>query len=77
MPVLNPAITVITRNLAGQVVIQYSARVLRTRSNYVVLEARFNHADTPILDAETRRQVRAGLIELQQLFSDHKNPDLS
>ena len=159
MPVLNPAITVIKRNLAGQVVIQYSARVLRSRSNYVVLEARFNHADTPILDAilksndrfveiyytdrwynifavhdrdddrikgfycnigcpavlesggrisyvdlaldlwvapdgtqtvldedeftaldldaETRRQARAGLKELQQLFSDHKNPDLS
>ena len=29
------------------------------------------------LDAETRRQARAALKELQQLFVDHKNPDLS
>jgi predicted RNA-binding protein associated with RNAse of E/G family len=159
MAVLKPAITVIKRNVAGQVVIQYSARVLHRRSNEVVLEARFNHADTPILneilksndrfveiyytnrwynifavhdrdddrikgwycnvgrpailesgsrisyvdlaldlwvapdgtqtvldedefaaldlDAKTRRQARTALRELQQLFVDHKNPDLS
>ena len=29
------------------------------------------------LDAETRRQARTALKELQQLFVDHKNPDLS
>ncbi len=159
MPVLKPAVTVIKRNLVGQVVVQYTARVLRRRSNYVILEARFNHADTPIpgeilkrndrfveiyytdrwynifavhdreddrvkgyycnigypavfesgsrisyidlaldlwvapdgtqtvldeeefaaldLDAQTRRQARAALKELQQLFADHKTPDLS
>jgi uncharacterized protein len=158
MPVMKPVISVIKRNPAGKVVIQYSAQVLRRGPNFVVLEARFNRADTPILDAiiksndrfvevyytdrwynifavhdraddrikgwycnvgcpsvfesptrisyidlaldlwvspngtrtvldedefaaldldaETRQQARAALNELQQLFADHKNPDL-
>lgn len=29
------------------------------------------------LDAETRQQARAALEELQKLFADNKNPDLS
>jgi hypothetical protein len=159
MPVLKPDIMVVKQNLAGEVVIQYNARVIRLGSNYVILEARFNRTDAPILDtilrnndrfveiyftdrwynifavhdreddrvkgfycnigypavlepgsrisyidlaldlwvapdgtqtvldedefaalvldAETRRQARAALKELQQQFADHKNPDLS
>ncbi|MGA2505468.1 MAG: DUF402 domain-containing protein [Anaerolineales bacterium] len=159
MPVLKPVITVIKRNLAGQGLVQYSARVLSRGPNFVLLEARFNRSDVPILgtllkkddrfveiyytdrwynifavhdreddhfkgwycnvgrpavlesgdrlsyvdlaldlwvtpdrtqtvldedefaaldlDAETREQARAALKELQKLFAEGKNPDLS
>jgi predicted RNA-binding protein associated with RNAse of E/G family len=159
MPVLKPTITVIKRNLAGRVMVQYSALVLRRESDYILLEARFTRPDTPILDAilknndrfveiyytgrwynifevhareddrikgwycnvghpavfesddrlsyvdlaldlwvapdrsqtvmdedefaaldldaETRRQARAALEELQKLFAENKNPDFS
>ncbi len=159
MPVMKPTITVLKRNLSGDVTWQYSGSIIRREPNLVLLEARFNLPDTPFmstflknndrfveiyftdrwynifeihdrdddkvkgwycnvgqpavmesderlsyvdlaldlwvtpdgtqtvldedefaaldLDAETRQQARAALEELQKLFVNNKNPDLS
>jgi uncharacterized protein len=50
MPGVKPEITIIKRNYAGQVMMKYSAHVLHRASNFVTVEARFNHPDVPILD---------------------------
>jgi uncharacterized protein len=58
MPVVKPFITVIKRNLSGQMMVKYSARVLRRGSNFVLLEARFNQPDIPILDTVLKNNDR-------------------
>ena len=51
-------ITVLKRNLAGEVTWQYEGRVLQRATNYVVLEALFNRADMPFLDIVLKRNDR-------------------
>jgi len=49
MPGVKPTITVLKRNLAGEVTWKYSGLILRRRSNSVLLEARFNLPDMPFM----------------------------
>jgi uncharacterized protein len=58
VPVLKSEITVIKRNLASRVMVQYSACLLRRGTNYVLLEARFNRPDVPILDTVLKMNDR-------------------
>ncbi len=58
MPVIKTKITVIKRNLDGSVMVQYPARFLRSGKNYVLLDARFNRPDVPILDAILKKNDR-------------------
>ena len=51
-------ITVLKRNLAGEVTWQYEGRVLRREANYVVLEALFNREVMPFLDIVLKRNDR-------------------
>jgi hypothetical protein len=50
-------ITVLKRNLDGEVTWQYEGRVLQREANCVVLEAFFNRDDMPFMDvvSEARR----------------------
>jgi len=43
-------VTVLKRNLAGEVTWQYEGRVLRRETSCIVLEAFFNRADMPFMD---------------------------
>jgi len=58
MPGLKPTITIVKKNPACRIIWQYSGRVLRRGSNYVILEAQFNHHDTPILDTLLKNNDR-------------------
>ena len=51
-------ITVLKRNLAGEVTWQYDGRVLRREANCVVLEAFFNRDDMPFMDVVLKRGDR-------------------
>lgn len=51
-------ITVLKRNLAGEVTWQYEGRVLKRETNCIVLEAFFNRADMPFMDVVLKRGDR-------------------
>ena len=51
-------ITVLKRNLAGEVTWQYEGRVLRRGATCVVLEAFFNRDDMPFMDVVLKRADR-------------------
>jgi uncharacterized protein len=51
-------ITVLKRNLAGEVTWQYAGRVLKRGANCVVLEAFFNRDDMPFMDVVLKRGDR-------------------
>ena len=51
-------ITVLKRNLAGEVTWQYDGRVLKRESNCVVLEAFFNRDDMPFMGVILKRGDR-------------------
>lgn len=51
-------ITVLKRNLAGEVTWQYGGRLLKRKTNYVVLEAFFNHDDVLVADVIFKRGDR-------------------
>ena len=48
-------ITVLKRNLNGEVTWQYEGRILKREANSVVLEASFNREDTPFMDVILKR----------------------
>jgi len=51
-------ITVLKRNLAGEVTWQYKGHVLKRETNCVVLEAFFNREDMPFMDVVLKRGDR-------------------
>lgn len=51
-------ITVLKKNLAGEVTWQYDGVVLRREPNFVVLEALFNRPDTPFMDVVLKENDR-------------------
>jgi len=51
-------ITVLKRNLSGEVTWQYEGRVLKREANCVVLEAFFNRDDMPFMDVVLKRDDR-------------------
>ncbi len=55
---LKSTITILKRNLAGEVIWQYSGQVLRRAPDYVLLEARFNLPDTPFMDTTLKNDDR-------------------
>jgi hypothetical protein len=57
MPVMMD-ITVLKRNLAGEVTWQYEGRVLERGANCVTLEAFFNREDMPFMDVVLKRGDR-------------------
>jgi len=71
MPFMKLPITIFKRDLAAEVTWQNSAP---DGTQTVLDEDEFAALD---LDAETSQQARAALEELQKLFADNKNPDLS
>jgi hypothetical protein len=61
-----PGITVLKRNLAGEVTWQYEGRVLERRATCVTLEAFFNRDDMPFMDVVLKRGDRF----IESFFSD-------
>lgn len=51
-------ITVLKRNLQGQVTWQYSGAILERGQNFVCLEARFNREDMPFMDVVFKQNDR-------------------
>jgi predicted RNA-binding protein associated with RNAse of E/G family len=51
-------ITVLKRNLKGEVTWQYEGRILKRESNCVILEAFFDREDMPLLDVVLKRGDR-------------------
>lgn len=51
-------ITVLKKNLAGEVTWQYDGVMLRREPNFVVLEALFNRPDTPFMDVVLKENDR-------------------
>lgn len=51
-------ITVLKKNLAGEVTWQYDGVILQRESNFVVLEALFNRPDTPFMDIVLKENDR-------------------
>lgn len=51
-------ITVLKKNLAGEVTWQYDGVVLQREPNFVVLEALFNRPDTPFMDVMLKESDR-------------------
>ena len=51
-------ITVLKKNLAGEVTWQYEGRVIRHEPNAVILEAFFNRPDTPFMDVILKENDR-------------------
>jgi protein associated with RNAse G/E len=51
-------ITVLKKNLAGEVTWQYEGRVIRYQPNAVILEALFNRPDTPFMDVILKENDR-------------------
>jgi predicted RNA-binding protein associated with RNAse of E/G family len=58
MPVVNPSITVIKRDLSGREVWRYDGVLLRRGRGAIILEAHFDRLDTPVVDAILRRGDR-------------------
>jgi hypothetical protein len=58
MPVVNPSITVIKRDLSGREVWRYDGVLLRRERGAITLEAHFDRLDTPVVDAILRRGDR-------------------
>ena len=54
MPLVNPSITVIKRNPAGEEVMRYQGVILRRDQTTITLEAEFNRADMPFMDTILR-----------------------
>ena len=59
-------ITVLKRNLNGEVTWQYEGRILERKSNSVVLEAFFNRDDMPFMDVVLKRDDRF----VERFYSD-------
>lgn len=51
-------VTVLKKNLAGEVTWQYDGVVLRREPNFIVLEALFNRLDTPFMDIVLKENDR-------------------
>jgi protein associated with RNAse G/E len=51
-------ITILKKNLAGEVTWQYEGRVIRYEPNAVILEALFNRADMPFVDVILKQNDR-------------------
>jgi protein associated with RNAse G/E len=51
-------ITVLKKNLSGEVTWQYEGRVIRHEPNTVILEALFNRPDTPFMDVILKENDR-------------------
>jgi hypothetical protein len=51
-------ITVLKKNLAGEVTWQYEGVVLRRATNVLILEAFFNNSDRPFMDISLKRNDR-------------------
>lgn len=51
-------ITVLKRNLNGEVTWRYDGRILKREANYIVLEASFNREDTPFMGVILKRGDR-------------------
>ena len=51
-------ITILKKNLAGEVTWQYEGRVIRYEPNAVVLEALFNRPDMPFMDVILKKDDR-------------------
>ena len=60
MPVVNPSITVIKRDLSGREVWRYDGVLLRRERGAITLEAHFDRLDTPVVDAILRHEKEAG-----------------
>jgi len=59
-------ITVLKRDLNGEVTWQYRGRILKRESNFVVLEAFFNRDDMPFMDVILKRGDRF----VERFYSD-------
>ena len=55
---MKPSITVIKRNVNGQEVMRYTGMVIQQGSDSLTLEANFNHADVPVMNAMLRQGDR-------------------
>jgi len=55
---MNEPITVLKKNMAGEVTWKYEGRLLRSESNAVVLEALFNRPDMPFMDLTLKENDR-------------------
>ncbi len=64
---MNEQITVLKKNIAGEVTWQYEGRVLRREPNAVVLEALFNRPDTPFMDVTLKENDRF----VETYYTDH------
>jgi len=53
-----PRITVLKKNLAGEVTWQYDGVILQHEPNFVILEALFNRPDTPFMDVILKENDR-------------------
>lgn len=51
-------ITVLKKNLAGEITWKYDGVVLRREDNFIVLEALFNRPDTPFMDVVLKENDR-------------------
>ena len=51
-------ITVLKKNLAGDVTWQYDGKIVRQEANAVILEALFNRSDTPFMDIVLKENDR-------------------
>jgi len=64
---MNEPITVLKKNITGEVTWQYEGRVLRCEPNVVVLEALFNRPDTPFMDVTLKENDRF----VETFYTDH------
>jgi predicted RNA-binding protein associated with RNAse of E/G family len=55
---MNEPITVLKRDLQGEVTWEYQGRVVKREANAIVLEARFNHPDTPFMNTVLKENDR-------------------
>jgi len=55
---MKPSITVIKRNVNGQEVMRYTGMVIQQEPDSLTLEANFNHADVPVMNAMLRQGDR-------------------
>ncbi len=55
---MNRPISVLKKNLAGEVTWQYNGHILRRESNAIILEAFFNRPDMPFMDVVFKEKDR-------------------